>query len=742
MIPKLSMKIVLRLSGMALALALFLALPHLALAQAGPYDDASDPVYAVWEDGDNGGAGFGPWTLSTTGNAGHFAGTSTVNGDGDGNGDGDIDVSDVAWGMWANSGGQSNAVRTFDMPLSAGSVFYVHLDTGYVDTGNTVGLGLRNGSSENLLEIYFQGGGANYTINRLAGEMDTGLGFSDEGLAIVITLTSASTYQARIDLLAGGGGTFTGDLMSPTNGQTVAEARFFNVNAGSNDPRNFYLNRMGYCPSHIVVTSSGASGAGTLRQAVADACDGGVITFAPALSGATIGLGGSQLSLDRRLTISGTVPITISGGNASRVFYIASTGVVTLSHLTITGGSEGPGGGIHNDGGALLVDHCTITGNVVDEQFGGGLYNADEGVATVQYSTITGNTSSGGVVAAGGGGMANNNATLMVWHSTVSGNTAPTGGGIFNQTLFTTATVDLIHTSVVSNAGGGVSNTVAFLGVATVRLTHSLVAAQLSGTDCSNNGGGSYASLGYNLDSDGTCGLMATGDIAGADPRLGPLADNGGETWTHALLSDSPAIDAVPLSACAGNLTDQRDMPRADLACDTGAFEMQLSDNTRVIKAVAAGVPATYTFGPTLAKIVISDTGGCLTGIGVERVAGNHPQANNANLQTGAYWTITPVGCPTGFSASLTLPYALAAAGDKLCRWAGSGWDCAADEASMVPGVSVTRHAIAAFSEWIVGDNVGPTAVGLRALAGRGGWWAGGVLLVIGVVAALRRKRR
>jgi hypothetical protein len=78
-----------------------------------------------------------------------------------------------------------------------------------------------------------------------------------------------------------------------------------------------------------------------------------------------------------------------------------------------------------------------------------------------------------------------------------------------------------------------------------------------------------------NLVGGGSCGLDHSGD-----PLLGPLADNGGPTWTHALLPDSPAIDAVPVISCTLP-TDQRGAPRpivqtsSDTPCDIGAFELQ-----------------------------------------------------------------------------------------------------------------------------------------------------------------------
>ena len=82
----------------------------------------------------------------------------------------------------------------------------------------------------------------------------------------------------------------------------------------------------------------------------------------------------------------------------------------------------------------------------------------------------------------------------------------------------------------------------------------------------------------HNLDSDGTCYLGQPHDLPNADPRLGPLQDNGGPTFTHALLFGSPAIDAGDDLVCPA--TDQRGEPRPQdgdgdgtYACDIRAFE-------------------------------------------------------------------------------------------------------------------------------------------------------------------------
>jgi hypothetical protein len=77
---------------------------------------------------------------------------------------------------------------------------------------------------------------------------------------------------------------------------------------------------------------------------------------------------------------------------------------------------------------------------------------------------------------------------------------------------------------------------------------------------------------GYNLDSGTTCGFSAASDQSNADPLLGPLADNGGDTLTHALPGDSPAVDQG--HCMAGITTEQRGVGRPQGAtCDIGAFE-------------------------------------------------------------------------------------------------------------------------------------------------------------------------
>ena len=118
-------------------------------------------------------------------------------------------------------------------------------------------------------------------------------------------------------------------------------------------------------------------------------------------------------------------------------------------------------------------------------------------------------------------------------------------------------------------------------------------------------------------------------------------------------------------------------------------------------------------------KIVVNDTGACLTGITIQRYNVSHPNAT-LPIQTGHWWEITPVGCTSGFNVDLTLPADFAPdANDKVCRYvSGTTWDCIMNSFT---ASSITRNSVTGFSQWAVGNNSGPTAVTLNSLTARGG---------------------
>jgi hypothetical protein len=374
------------------------------------------------------------------------------------------------------------------------------------------------------------------------------------------------------------------------------------------------------------------------------------------------------------VTISG---VTISGGNADPGLGIefangaygggiSNLGTLTLDSVSVSGNRSHPyGGGVYN-GGTLTLTNSTVSSNraymrpgdqandrgggiynysdpwsrcpagtplpascpqpglltlinttVSDNQvivvrpdgpdelsgFGGGIYN-DQGTVTLTNSTVSGNSGTrGGGIYNGAYGSA-----LWVTNSTLAGNNAVgvggvAGGGIYmHEENHTTGTITVSNSTIAGNSarcsiycgetqpigGGGVyvaytddERTSQYLTV-----KNTILANNDSYPDRGNCGGLTLLtqSLGHNLSDDDSCHywfIPAHGDLnntpAGLDP--GGLKNNGGPTQTIALLAGSSAVDAIPLSDCtdaSGNpvTTDQRGMSRPQGAgCDIGAFE-------------------------------------------------------------------------------------------------------------------------------------------------------------------------
>jgi hypothetical protein len=193
--------------------------------------------------------------------------------------------------------------------------------------------------------------------------------------------------------------------------------------------------------------------------------------------------------------------------------------------------------------------------------------------------TVTGSTIYDNHALVQGGGISNyDGGILHIVNSTVSGNAAATGGGIFNS-----ATADIQNSTVVTNAADDGGNIYVDSG-ASLELINTILAHNGGGDDCSGN----VVSSGHNIDSDDSCNLTASGDMPNTDLVLNPLQNNGGPTWTHALESWSPAVDAGDDSVCPAK--DQRGVPRPQLqACDIGAFEY---DGLRTIFVPLIMMPA------------------------------------------------------------------------------------------------------------------------------------------------------
>jgi hypothetical protein len=273
--------------------------------------------------------------------------------------------------------------------------------------------------------------------------------------------------------------------------------------------------------------------------------------------------------------------------------------VVVGGYSNQTGGPGGDGG--YGEGGALFnvstasVVNCTFAGNVMSGGSGGqggwaGMYTWNP------HGTAYGFPGGGGgygvpggfTVCQSGGFIYLGNCTVAC-NSSVGGTGGAGGSGSLGNPNGPTGPSGQAHPAGI---GGSAS------------LVNSLLATNSPG----GNGWAGLIDLGHNLSSDATCAFTNTGSFNGTDPKLGPLADNGGATLSMALLPGSPAIDAADPAAAPA--TDQRGIPRpVGSAPDIGAFEYGLPAILRISGSQATGLDILASAYPGLSCRLLSSSG-------------------------------------------------------------------------------------------------------------------------------------
>ena len=377
----------------------------------------------------------------------------------------------------------------------------------------------------------------------------------------------------------------------------------------------------------------------TLREAIYYSKSGigdGTVTFDAALDSATITLAGSALLIDHSMEIDASAlsSLTVNADNRSGVFYITDN--VSLSHLTLTGGSAIFGGGIYNDSGTLTVTNCTLSGNSADQGGaiftygtltlldsmvagssaieGGGIYNY-LGTLTVTNSTISGNSAT-----MDGGGLYNNYGTLTLTNSTISGNTAgEDGGGIHTYAGRLIVTDSIISSNSTGGHGGGIYSS------GTLTVTNST----LSGNSACGDGGGIYSHsiygtltvsnsiLSWNAatndpDCYGTLTPEGSNNLIGTDPLFVRNPSDGGDGW-----GDDPATLDIDesLNDDYGDLrlmlgSPAIDMGSNDLALDPDGNPLttDILGNVRIQNGtVDMGAYEYDTISPEVANVVIGN---------------------------------------------------------------------------------------------------------------------------------------
>jgi outer membrane protein assembly factor BamB len=288
---------------------------------------------------------------------------------------------------------------------------------------------------------------------------------------------------------------------------------------------------------------------------------------------------------------------------------IANSGVLMVSDSIFSGNSTpNAGAGIYNFG-AATIDNVIFSAN--NAHIGGGI--SSSGTLSILNSTFSDNTAAfigGGVDAGGlttirsstfinndvtdeyswGGGIANwgNNNNLTVSNSTIVGNNAALGGGLYNTTNATLINNTFSENSA-SQSGGAVYN------AGTLIFSNNILANSLLGVDCYNNGGTIATNKNNLVENNSTtpnnCGIPTLS----SDPQLGTMTNNTGSTQTMPLLAGSPAIDAADDATCAAspvNNLDQRGVTRLlGLHCDIGAYEYQSSPHLVLTYVPPYGTP-------------------------------------------------------------------------------------------------------------------------------------------------------
>ena len=219
-----------------------------------------------------------------------------------------------------------------------------------------------------------------------------------------------------------------------------------------------------------------------------------------------------------------------------------------VTNCTFSENRANHGGGMHNYvESSPTVTNCTFTGNSADID-GGGMQNHSNSDPTVTNCTFTGNSADYG----GGGGMKNSTSDPTVINCTFTGNSAEYGGGGGMNNYWSGPTVT--NCIFWASSGGEIVNS----GTSAPSFFFCVVQGGYEG---------------------GT-------EILTGDPKLGPLADNGGPTRTHALLAGSSALDTG--KSADAPATDQRGVSRPRGAGhDIGAYE-RLSEPVYV-NAAATG---------------------------------------------------------------------------------------------------------------------------------------------------------
>ncbi|MEW5985729.1 MAG: choice-of-anchor Q domain-containing protein [Chloroflexota bacterium] len=520
-----------------------------------------------------------------------------------------------------------------------------------------------------------------YTLT-IVGANENAAATGDLDITGNLTLNGAGASTTTIN----GNGTVTGDrvlhVLSPAvatiSGVTMSGGRVNGTGGGVHNASHLTL-------QNCTVTSNTTTGSYNDGGGVYSGL-GAVLTVESCTVSSNTGYEGGGIYSYDEITVMGST-ITRNTATASSGGGMSLGGGTIQSSAISNNTASSDGGGVYNGYGALTIESSTFTANTTSDS-GGGLGNAF-GDLTITNSTFLrnrGGTDSydtgGGLYSRGasatienslfalnraynGGGLSTYDQfgaeAVVIRNSTFSNNRATgRGGAIHLDENYAASTVALSNVTIYQNtatgSGGGVAED-AYTGVPVeVSARNTLIAGNTNATapDCQLT----LVSQGYNLIGNNTgCTVQSSaGDQIGTagspiDPRLEAIANNGGPTYTHALKTDSSAMDAGNPAGCTDEngvlfTADQRGYPRpadgnfdGQAICDIGAYEWSYPD---FAVAVTPGWQAICVPAQALFDLDVTSILGYVTPVTLS--AAGFPAGTTATFSTNP---VTPPGNST-----------------------------------------------------------------------------------------------
>jgi hypothetical protein len=308
---------------------------------------------------------------------------------------------------------------------------------------------------------------------------NTSTGNNAAGAGVYSLGNTTLTNTAVTGNTASGTGSNLGGGIAAAGTLTINGTSSVTGNKASTQGGGIYANAAnltisGATVSNNQTTAAGSAGGGAYNNAPSPAASITGSRFrGTAANGGTTSDGGGLYVNGGTTNLSGT---TIQNSTATRNgvgIYVNAGAANLISGSTVQGGNAGAnlGGGVYvAAAGTFNLNASTITGN--GASIGAGLYNL--GTATTTGGTISGNTATnaaGGVITAG---------NLSVTGTTISGNSATNaGGGIYEYAGPTTITGAVIKTNT-SAQGAGIyaNNTATALNVSSSSITNNTATTQ------------------------------------------------------------------------------------------------------------------------------------------------------------------------------------------------------------------------------------------------------------------------